>query len=78
MYKFEFDFYILANGIQLNNSDVLFTPHDTIEIKYRTHPYRLVTRNEYYSFLYEAYKDEEVYGSKIYKGLWGLTDFQQE
>lgn len=44
IFQFKFDFFNYLNGVRLNNPDILLTPHDTLEIKYKASPKLMVSK----------------------------------
>lgn len=67
----EFTFFIYMNGVRLLNPDVLLTPHDSLDMKYKCTKKIRATNIEYKMFLREAYKEDEIFNSTMYRGMWG-------
>ena len=72
VYKFSFDFHILLNGQIFDNPNVLFTPEDSIEIRWQVSERKRMSSVDYFNYLFEAYKNEEIVSSYRYRGLWML------
>ena len=45
VYKITADFFIYVNGIRLLNPDVLLTPHDSLEVRYKISNKIPITKN---------------------------------
>lgn len=70
VFKYDFSFYTFLNGVLVRHPEVYCSPSDNLKMKWRVRKLGRIQREEYISFLREAYKEDFIFGSQKYFGTW--------
>lgn len=70
IFKYDFSFFTLLNGILVRYPEIYVGPADNIKMKWRVQKLGRIQKQQYLQFLREAYKEDYVYGSNRYSGIW--------
>lgn len=74
MFKYDFSFYTFLNNVLVRHPEIYYSPADNIRMKWRVKKLGRIQRSEYIQFLREAYKEDFVFGTTRYNGIWSEVD----
>lgn len=69
IYKFDFVFTVVVNGVAMNNSYLLY-PGDDLQVYYDVVKHSPPTLMDYMNFLHESYMYENILADFSYAGAW--------